>query len=271
MFVISEPKEMRPLPTIKLFSVFHKPAPVPAAKFVIPVQVGASLAAQKLDMLQDNTGPNISDQNPFFNELTASYWIWKNGDRTGIDAWGLCHYRRYFSQNHYKLLFIKRSRVYYELNQQNLDAAVCDGLYEKIQQLLQHHDVIVQRPVYAHKKGRKVHTIEEAYALLHDRADWQLTLNIVREKYPGYSTSIEEFSQQTKMSYYNMMVAGWNVWDDYLAWLFDILFELQKGIRISTDPYQARIFGFIAERLLNLYIYHNKLRPAYLTIALFER
>ena len=54
-----------------------------------------------------------------------------------------------------------------------------------------------------------------------------------------------------------MMICSKENWDNYHEWLFDILFELEKNIQISEDSYQKRVFGFISERLLNLYLIHN--------------
>lgn len=258
-------------PSIQLYSVFHKEAPVPAAPFVVPIQVGAAYSSHRLPMLHDDDGENISLLNSFYSELTACYWIWKHGDRSRADAWGLCHYRRYFSLDMHKLLFKKRSRFYYTLTRQHLDAVVNEKLYKKLQQLLSENDVVVQRPSFAHKEGGKVYTIEEAYAALHFIEHWNTTLQIVQEKYPLYASSIPGFNNETKMSFYNMMVARWAIWDDYLSWVFDILFEVQQRIAIPSDPYQGRIFGFLSERLLNLYIRHNHLSSGYLTIALFEK
>ena len=51
---------------------------------------------------------------------------------------------------------------------------------------------------------------------------------------------------------------SWNIWDNYLYWLFDILFEVSTLLPESDLIYQKRMPGFIAERLLNLYFLHNK-------------
>lgn len=255
--------------SIKLYSVFHKPAPVPAAPFVSPIQVDT--AGTVSNMLRHDTGENISELNACFSELTACYWIWKNEDRNKTDAWGLCHYRRYFTLDKRKLLFIKKSRVYYALTQQNVDAVINQQLYNTMQELLLNHDVILQRPVWAHKKGRKKYGIKEAYGLAHDSNDWNVTINILLEKYPEYANSVTAFEQQQKMSYYNMMIARWAIWDEYLGWIFDILFEVKKRVTVSNDAYQSRVFGFLAERLLNLFVFHRKLNAGYLTIALFEK
>lgn len=259
--------------TIQLFSVFHKPFYRPAASFVTPIQVGAAIAAQRLEMQGDNTGDHISSHNTFYNELTACYWIWKNADRTAFDAWGLCHYRRYFQVNKRKLFFIKRTRVYYTPTPESIDSVVNDRLYQRMQQLLQQHDVIVQRPEYAHKKKGKVYSIAESYAKQHLQEDWEHTMTVIKEKYPDYHNSIDAFNRQTKLSYYNMMVAPWHIWDGYFTWLFDILFEVENRLQdiAARDAYQRRVMGFLSERLLNLYLFHHKLKTGFLTIALFEK
>ncbi|MNG38391.1 hypothetical protein D3C84_1260850 [compost metagenome] len=69
-----------------------------------------------------------------------------------------------------------------------------------------------------------------------------------------------------------MMICSKKRFDDYYSWLFSILFELESQISIPNDEYQARVFGFISERLINLYVYHNKLKikaiPTYKIIDL---
>lgn len=259
---------MRQLPEITLFSVFHKAAPLPKAPFVVPIQVGAATCAQRLDMLHDDTGRHISSKNGFYSELTALYWIWQNRERKEGDAWGLCHYRRYFTRQYHKLFFISKSRVYRSLHQEQLDAEVNQQLYRHLQQLLSSHDVVLQLPAYAHKEKGRVYTIDAAYRLQHDAPEWDITLDTITRLYPEYEISIPVFKQEQRLSYYNMMIARWPVWDAYLEWLFRILFAVEAALGNKATP---RLFGYLSERLLNLYVLHNGLRPAYTTIALFEK
>jgi hypothetical protein len=93
---------------------------------------------------------------------------------------------------------------------------------------------------------------------------------VIEEKYPEYKKSFDYFDQ-SKMSFFNMMIASWKVWDEYLTWLFNILLEVEKRIPKSEDKYQRRVMGFISERIINLWVYHNKLKVKYYPVAVFEQ
>ena len=55
---------------------------------------------------------------------------------------------------------------------------------------------------------------------------------------------------------YNMMVMRWADFDAYCKWLFGLLFEVEQKVDISHySTYQQRIFGFMAERLLNVWLF----------------
>ncbi|WP_455646953.1 DUF4422 domain-containing protein, partial [Leuconostoc sp.] len=73
----------------------HKVVPVPDETIYTPIQVGAALSVERFPgFISDDTGRNISEKNPYFNELTAIYWARHNSD---ADVIGLVHYRRFFS------------------------------------------------------------------------------------------------------------------------------------------------------------------------------
>jgi hypothetical protein len=49
--------------------------------------------------------------------------------------------------------------------------------------------------------------------------------------------------------------------ESYIKWLFDVLFEVEKRVDISGySPYQARIYGFMSERLWNVWLMKNELK-----------
>ena len=51
-----------------------------------------------------------------------------------------------------------------------------------------------------------------------------------------------------------MFIAKREVFDDYCEWLFKILNYCEKKIGHKEDSYQNRYIGFLAERLLTIYI-----------------
>ena len=82
---------------VKILVACHKPADVYRDNVYTPIHVGRAVSKctdKMQDMIGDDTGDNISAKNPFYSELTAQYWLWKNVH--DVDYVGLCHYRRYF-------------------------------------------------------------------------------------------------------------------------------------------------------------------------------
>ena len=83
---------------IKLLIAAHKQCDLPNDTMYLPVHVGKSVHPEVnlVGFQPDNEGVNISYKNPYYCELTAIYWAWKNLD---ADYIGLVHYRRFFSKS----------------------------------------------------------------------------------------------------------------------------------------------------------------------------
>ena len=57
-----------------------------------------------------------------------------------------------------------------------------------------------------------------------------------------------------------------------MDWLFDLLFEFERRInKADYQGYQQRIMGFIAERLLTVWVYHQQLRIKELPVIYFKK
>lgn len=253
-----------------LFASYHKPYKVPKASFVHPVQAGKALAEEKLPFDGDDTGDNISRLNEFYSELTILYWIWKNFDRNKMEYWGLVHYRRYFCLDS-SIGSIRRKKVYnFSESGKDLDKVVDNILADTMVADLHKYDIILPRLMHTYKRKGVTKSITQHFEDDHSEEDWAVTLDVIREKYPEYQDSFILFDTP-KMSFFNMMVASWQIWDQYCAWLFDVLFEVDKRIPKSDDPYQRRVMGFISERLINLFVYHNKLKVKYYPVAVFDK
>ena len=95
--------------SVKLLICYHKKDVLLNDEIFTPIHVGRALAREKMgrddsqfkwlcdNMIGDDTGDNISQKNPSYNELTAVYWAWKNYEKLGNpDYIGLMHYRRHF-------------------------------------------------------------------------------------------------------------------------------------------------------------------------------
>jgi len=203
----------------------------------MPIQVGKVLSQDDFGYLADNSGDNISQKNRSFSELTALYWAWKNGFFEESDYCGLVHYRRYFSGNETFGKF--------------------QILWEKdIEELMLEYDVLV--PV---KRKYYIETIRSHYGHAHYKKDLDILEEVLAEVSPEYMDAFAKVMGQRSLFLYNMFVMKTAYFDDYCSWLFEILFEVEKRVDISDyDAYQGRIFGFLAERLFNVWIFHHHLK-----------
>ena len=78
---------------------------------------------------------------------------------------------------------------------------------------------------------------------------------IIKSNYPEFSNAFDKYFCQNKSVLFNMMFCRAKIFDEYCEWLFGILFELEKNIDISNlNDYQKRLFGFLSETLLNIWI-----------------
>lgn len=242
----------------KIFVVTHKGMPPLANELYIPIQVGNGETIYD-GIARDNTNDNIAEKNCSFCELTASYWIDKNIKDT--DYVGICHYRRYF--NFFpSLLTFKPSRqkkvTAAEFMSSATGKASAESTASKVADIMKEHDCIMMR-AYDMKEGLSASYYRPDTG--HRESDWKETMAIIKELYPDYTQSITDYLDNGHNFHMgNMMITTKEKWADYHKWLFSILFELEKRIEIPTDPVQGRVFGYISERIINLYVYHNKFR-----------
>ena len=70
--------------------------------------------------------------------------------------------------------------------------------------------------------------------------------------------AFDKIANGRKLYLYNMFISRKEIFDEYYKWLFDILFELEKRVNISNyTDYDKRIFGFLSERLLSVWLEKN--------------
>lgn len=239
---------------MKIFNITHKALPYLHNELYQSFQVNSNANPIIHEgIYQDNTYINISSLNDNFCELTASYWLWKNLDDANYI--GLCHYRRYF--NFFPNILSINPSSQKRISRKNFEK------HKIVKTSIEEHKKIISEDLKSNDiimpRARKMKlTLSQDYIINHSKYDWDKMKEIIIQKYPQYEKSIENYLDNNKKFYQcNMMITSKQIWDEYHTWLFDILFELKKNIVISEDNYQKRIFGFLSERLLTLYVLHH--------------
>ena len=220
---------------IKILIATHKKYYMPPEDIYVPVRVGSSLAKDDFGYTRDDSGINISEKNPYFCELTAVYWGWKN---LNADYIGLSHYRRHFS--------CKKAKW------------KCDCIMtsEQAAQLCSKYDVIVPK-----KRYYVIETLLSHYKHTHDCTHLEFTREIIKEKHPDYLKAFDRGMGRRSAHMFNMFIMKKVLLDKYCGWLFDILFELEKKIDVSKmNPFDARLFGRVSELLLDVWLEKNNIK-----------
>ena len=186
--------------------------------------------------LYDNIGQdNISIKNANFCELTGLYWIWHNCNE---NIKGLVHYRRFFTKN----VWSESEKFFYT--------------GQEMDEMLKKYDMIVgDRRYFAYGN------IANHYARLHVGDDLECVRMAIHRLFDGeYSEAFDIAFSKNYLFPYNMFVAPKEIFDSYAEWLFRVLFELERDIDFKKyNDYQARVFGFLSERLLNVWIIKNNI------------
>lgn len=211
---------------------FHKDQPLrqlfSIPEWVIPIQVGAELTEQRVCERLDNEGDHISNKNPNYCELTATYYVWKNelAKYRDTDYVGICHYRRLW-----------------DISDKDLTRLVENDI-----------DVVLPLPLLHEPDIREHHT-----RYVKD-ADWDAMIRAVRELQPEYFEDFFRIFGQEFMYNYNMLIAKKEVFRDYCSWLFPILERIEEYSIPKCSERRDRYMGYLGENLTTLYFVHNQNR-----------
>ena len=228
---------------IGLYVVTHKKYEVPGLPpEYISIHAGRALG-DDLGYVGDDSGKSISELNRYLNEMTAAYWIWKN---TTHDYVGISHYRRFFAN--------KESNEF--------DAAeIVTG--EQAIDILKNYDMVVsyeenyiynQYGFFINDTGRQITSM----ALT-------LAKTMLKLHQPEYVDVFDYVMGSCALYRCNMMITRKYVFDAYCEWLFSFLLEAH-GEFMRMMPVekltvnQKRIFGYMSERLMNVWLLKNNLR-----------
>lgn len=209
--------------SVTIFTMTHKAFPAPKDPIYVPLQVGRAGAAD-LGYLRDDTGVNISEKNCYYGELTGVYWVWKNIRTEGCV--GVCHYRRYFCTEEGRIL-----------NERD---------YEEI---LSSYDLITSKLL------RLNFSYYEGYASDYNIHDLLTVGEVIRAHHPAFYETFARLAQGRETYFGNMCACRKPLFDEYCAWLFDIFEKAESQIDASSyDSYHRRVYGFLSEFLLYVWV-----------------
>jgi len=98
------------------------------------------------------------------------------------------------------------------------------------------------------------------YKDTHDITHLETTRKIIEAKYPEYVNTFDNVMKRTWGHMFNMYIMKKELSNEYCKWLFDILFELEKQIDVSSlSSFNARLFGRVSELLLDVWIEYNQI------------
>jgi hypothetical protein len=209
------------------------------AKGRTPIFVGSG--ENKKGYLSDNTGINISKKNPNYCELTAFYWIWKND-----------HHSKYVSIEHYRRYFFSKLSI----------SAISNW---RMKRILNKNDIVETVAIPYDT------TIRGYYERNHYGSDLKVVEESTNKFYPDYIDSFHKIMYGSRTSMCNMIAMSKENFDRYCEWLFTILEYVEKNIDISDrDKYQQRVYGFLSERLQNVWVDHQNLKVKRLSIYFLQ-
>lgn len=247
--------------TIKIAVAYHKQAPIISSDIYVPLHVGKALNQEvNLGIQGDDEGLNISNENGYYCELTATYWIWKN---IRADYKGLCHYRRFFLYKPSIEPFFKK-----------LYGLLVNGTY--IPQTIYGDENIFKRDIYETSNSlkkyldvqpiittRKVVSRDSCYKFFVIIGDEYISLmqEVIRTMFPDYFVCMQNALNSHSFHFANMVVMRTDYFDEYCTFMFGVL-EKIKELLLSqgwlVDLKKERIFarklGYLAELLTNIYI-----------------
>lgn len=215
---------------MSMFVITHKPINVKIKEQGYHyLAVGKQL--QNIE-LSDITGMSIADRNSFYCELTGLYWIWKNVDDKEI---GLCHYRRFFCE--------AVDNQYFPMSVTKLSTTLREG------------DIILPKKVNVYMDYLTYYE-----KCLRNDALRQCCRFLI-EKDQKYKIVIQNLLKANGYYCYNMLYASKAIVNQYCGWLFPLLFEFEQLINMKGwSQQQQRVFGYLSEFLLNVWVKASNLR-----------
>lgn len=236
---------------VKIYSAMHKPHPViKNCDYLVPIHVGAGQSDIPTDTIspyaiRDDSGKNISSKNSGYCELTGQYWVWKN---TRSDYVGFFHYRRYLTFRRIRLTYKRQKPGFLDKSY----ARFLLGMSPiRLNSLLEDKRVILPPPTYLEASN-----LYDQYALAHNPSDLDLALGFLLSADIRWNQYVERLKTSPSGYFKNIFIASWDFFDGWMRFIMPILEHVEGNkIDVFRDQDQSRLYGFLAERLFNIYLW----------------
>ena len=234
---------------------------------LLPIQVGKALTDTDLHIQADNEVngqpcDNISAKNESYCELTAIYWAWKNLKKLYPDVKyvGLFHYRRFFA-------FHESKAFYHDIFKK--EEAISEYTFspEKVISILDKGYLVVSaKQIYPY-------SLTMDYCIKHMLDDYNTLKNVIDKNYPDYFADfITVMEHGNKFPGYNMFIMNWDDFEEYCRWLFSVLADVEPLVPYQQyNAYQKRVFGFMSERLLGVWLRKNRKKLKYCNVYYYDK
>lgn len=265
----------------------------------LPLMAGAfgMSARETVDYVRDDYGDNISEKNPQYCELTGLYWMWKNCDADNIGLCHYRRYFAGTHDTGIKAAFgskfgslpghtfgrgirnllpdsrkMRKSSKGFMTESDIFDGILTSGEADK---LMEEYEIILPKA-----RNYLIETNYSQYAHAHNKETLDAVREIIEERCPEYTDAFDGRMAMRTGHRFNMFIMRRDLLDAYCEWLFDILFELENRLTYSyesEDPKrksnteaissgeaqgsggQRRLYGYIGERLLDVWIDNNEI------------
>jgi hypothetical protein len=225
------------------YDAYKKDGTIFRNEVVFPMQTGTSISSKILDMLHDNDGENISELNKSFCEYTALFQIWKNQTS---DYVGISHYRRCLNFGK-PLKEENNGMVRVELDKIAKVKKFCLNK-NLLKQNCEKFDLILPKKSYLSS------SLKKHYASCHSKEDFAIMEKAIKNLYPDKADIYQKIFDEIDYIYVGgLFLTKHSLFVELMEFVFPILFECQKHIKVLDDPYQARVFAFLGERLLTAF------------------
>lgn len=212
------------------------------------IHAGHATAENDFGYIGDDSGDNISRLNPYVNEITALYWIWKH---TRHNLIGFVHYRRFFTADGENFLTSTEAT-----------------------ELLRGNDIIVNGCRFGYI------ALYDWKIMLSGRELAEHVINTIRKyialRQPDYLAAYDRVTNGFGVFCYEIFMTRRKIFEGYCEWLFSFIIEATEeilatsDIASSDDPREYRAISFVAEHLMTVWLIKNRLKIKTLPIIFRE-